>query len=305
MNVQLTPWTDSDNDLVRALAGDASLVPQFDKLQGAGRLERWLGDPLCDVPMRFIARADGEPAGFAYAFLLRGAAPPWAMLRIAVSARFRRRGIGSRLFDAQLAQLGERMPECRELSMSAYEPCAEAAGFAARHDFRVVRHFWLMERPVEGLGEPEWPDGIEVRAFDGSAQAVKDWNDVYNASFARHYHFVPSTMDLCRALVEAPGFDANGLLLAYHGMECVGFCRDEVHANSGEVGALGVRPSWQGRGLGRALLRWGAHWLVRGGALPITLVVDGDNESALGLYRTEGFEVVKTRPVWSRPFARR
>lgn len=300
MHVRLTRWVDSDHDVVRAMAGDESLALQFDKLRGQGHLERWIGDPLCDGEMRFIAQIDGEPAGFAYAYLLRGASPPWAMLRIAVPAPFRRRGIGTRLLEAQLEILGERMPECRELSMSAYEPCAEAAGFAERHGFRVVRHFWLMERPVEGLRPPDWPAGIEVRPFDASPRAFQDWNDVYNASFARHYHFVPSTVELCRAIAAAPGFHAEELVLAYDGAECVGFCRDEVHAASGEVAALGVAPSWQGRGLGRALLRWGARSLALAGALPLTLTVDGENENALGLYRSEGFEVAKTRPVWSR-----
>src|SRR5438034_5790308 len=110
MNVQLARWTDPDNDLVRELSGDASLALQFDNLQGRGRLERWIGDPLCDAEMRFIARAEGEPAGFAYAYLLRASAPPWAMLRIAVTKPFRRRGIGTRLFEAQLASLADRMP---------------------------------------------------------------------------------------------------------------------------------------------------------------------------------------------------
>src|SRR5262249_40073783 len=111
--------------------------------------------------------------------------------------------------------------ECRELSMSAYEPCAEAAAFAERHGFRVARHFWLMEQRVDDLPSPDWPTGIETRLFDASPRALQDWNDVYNASFARHYHFVPSTVELCRAATAAPGFDADELLLAYDGADCV------------------------------------------------------------------------------------
>jgi ribosomal protein S18 acetylase RimI-like enzyme len=32
-------------------------------------------------------------------------------------------------------------------------------------------------------------------------------------------------------------------------------------------------------------------------------MVDGENDSALGLYRSEGFETVRIRMVWSRPVA--
>jgi ribosomal protein S18 acetylase RimI-like enzyme len=32
----------------------------------------------------------------------------------------------------------------------------------------------------------------------------------------------------------------------------------------------------------------------------VTLVVDGENEGALRLYRSEGFEVTRTRRLWGR-----
>ena len=303
MNIELARWAEADNEPVRALAGHASIAPQFEQILGPGRLEHWLADPFCNAALRWIARADGELAGFAYAFLFHDARPPWTMLRIAVAAPFRRQGIGTRLFQAQLAALAERMPGCREISASAWEPCLEATGFFVRHEFRTVRHFWMMERPVDGLQAPEWPREIEVRAFDGSEQALTDWNDVYNSSFARHYHYVPGTVETCRTLAASPRFADGALLLAYEGARCVGFCRDDIHTASGEVSTLGVAPEWQGRGLGRALLRWGAQWLVEHGALPITLIVDGENESALRLYRSEGFQVSRTRHHWSRALA--
>ncbi|TMQ68516.1 MAG: GNAT family N-acetyltransferase [Candidatus Eisenbacteria bacterium] len=60
------------------------------------------------------------------------------------------------------------------------------------------------------------------------------------------------------------------------------------------------RPA-RGIGLGRALLRWAVGWLERKEAPRAWLMVDGDNESALRLYRSEGFEVTRTRHVWSEP----
>ena len=60
-------------------------------------------------------------------------------------------------------------------------------------------------------------------------------------------------------------------------------------------------PAARGIGLGRALLRWGVAWLERESALPVTLMVDGANEGALALYRSEGFAVTRTRRAWARP----
>ncbi len=299
MDIQITPWTTADHDAVRAMVAEPLLRQQFDKLIGPNRVESWLLDPFCDPEMRWIARVDGTPVGFAYAFLLPASSPPWAMLRIAVAPAYRRRGIGTRLLQAHLDAIPRRGPTMRELCLSAFEPCPEGGAFARHHGFQQVRTFWVMERQVEGLKAPEWPLGIETRLFDGSDEALFGWNESYNDSFSRHYHFVPSTVEECRAEIVLPDFDPTALLLAYEGTRCVGFCRNEVHASDGEIATLAVTHDWQGRGLGRALLRWGAQWLVDQGALPITLMVDGENEQALRLYRSEGFEISKTRPVWA------
>src|ERR1051325_7423145 len=102
-------------------------------------------------------------------------------------------------------------------------------------------------------------------------------------------------------LVESPGFRADGVLLAYRQGRVAGFCRNELHATRGEVGTLGTVPAARGIGLGRALLRWGVGWLERESTLPVTLMVDGANDGALALYRSEGFAVTRTRHAWMRP----
>ena len=132
---------------------------------------------------------------------------------------------------------------------------------------------------------------------------LRDWTDAYNDSFARHYRFVRSGVDIARALVAEPGFRADGLGLAYRGGACVGFCRNTLHAARGEVATVGVVRAARGIGAGRALLRWGVRWLEAAAPLPVTLLVDGANEGALGLYRSEGFAVTRTRRIWARPAA--
>ena len=301
MELRVEPWTDADNEIVRGLLDDPRIAAQNENLKGPGRLEHWLADPFCDPALRFLARVDGSVAGFAYAFALASGAQPWAMLRPAVAAPFRRKGVGTRLLEAQLAALAAKPPRWAEVCLAAYEPCDEAKGFAARHAFRVVRRFWMLERPGAEAPAPEWPPGITTRTYVHSEQANRDWTDAYNASFASHYHFVPATYEDGAYIVAMPDFDPHSVMLAYEGDRCVGFCRDEIHPRRGEVGTLGVVPDVQGRGLGRALLRWGVRRLLEIGAVPVTLLVDGENEGALGLYRSEGFEVQKTRLVWSRP----
>ena len=148
---------------------------------------------------------------------------------------------------------------------------------------------------------PPWPPGIEPHELDDSDRMLADWNQAYNRAFAEHLHFVPSTVDGLRQRMETAEFRSGAILLAYQDGACVGFCRDAFHGRRGEVALIGVVPESRGRGLGRALLRWGVDWIQVRDSDTIELLVDGENESALALYRSEGFAVTETRDIWSRP----
>jgi mycothiol synthase len=187
-----------------------------------------------------------------------------------------------------------------EHCLSAWTPSESAAGFAAHHGFTYVRTFWKMTRPLGSPPGASWPAGIEARVFDGSDQALRDFNDAYNASFAEHYHYVVTTVEHARSATKRRNFRPEGLMLAYRGGRCVGFCRNAIRGREGEIAVLGVVREARGIGLGRALLRWGAAWLERMGCETIWLGVDGENDSATALYRSEKFEISRTREFWSR-----
>lgn len=300
MAVTLDPVAQRDIAALRRIVTDPSLADQHDVLQAPGALEHAFADPFVDRRLCWIGRVDGTPAGFGVTAVLNSWAGPWAAARIGVVAPARRRRLGSKLLEAMRDGLRALRPECGELCLSAWLPSPDSEAFAAHHGYAPARTFWLMECARAHLREPEWPDGVETRTFDGSDAAFEDWNASYNVSFARHYHGVISSVEVCRSLMRRPESRADGLLLAYRDGRCVGFCRNELFPGRGEIGILGVVPDARGIGLGRALLRWGGRWLDRARAARITLLVDGQNENALGLYRSEGFVVVRTRRIWSR-----
>jgi ribosomal-protein-alanine N-acetyltransferase len=62
-----------------------------------------------------------------------------------------------------------------------------------------------------------------------------------------------------------------------------------------------VLREYRGRGLGRWLLIWGIERLRSIGIDTIELSVDAENENAVGLYRSVGFEPVEEWPQWMRP----
>ena len=126
-------------------------------------------------------------------------------------------------------------------------------------------------------------------------------NDAFNDSFAEHDHYSPSTVEDVINIAEGDLFRPDGMMLAYRGEECVGFCRCTIYPQRGEISVVGTIKAARGIGLGRALLRWGVRWMEGQGAKRITLFVDGENENALRLYRQEGFVVERMRRRWTKP----
>ena len=298
----IVPCAPEAGETVRALVRDDSLAGEYGKLALPGVFEDAWSDPFADPALRWLAVADGRAVGFCQALVLPSDTGAWAMIRLGVVKPHRSSGIGTALLETCLAHLegrGAGTP-IDEYCLAAWLPAEGAAAFAARHGFQHARYYWKMARPRGSLPETVWPAGIEHRVFDGGEAMLRDWNDAYLASFAEHYHFVRSSLDQARAFTRQRTFRPEGLVLAYRGGRCVGFCRNTIREREGEVSLLGVVPEARGLGLGRALLRWSVAWLERMDAEPIVLAVDGENESALALYRSEGFQVERTREFWAR-----
>ncbi len=303
MSFQIRPYLPADRDTLARLLADPAAATQWEVYAGPDGPERLLGDSYIPAEGVHLAFVDDEPAGFAYAILLPSARP-WSMLRGAVLESFRRQGLG-RALHATVSAFVDRQTQLmnvQDLAIGAAEPFEVSAAFIEGLGYRQDRWFWYMARPREAAApEPQWPDGVTVRPFDGSDEMLRDWNDAYNDSFSSAYRFVKSPLEDVRELAGQPTFRGDGLLLAYRGGRVAGVCFNELHVTRGEVSTLGVVRAAQGLGLGRALLRWGVGWIERATNGAVTLLVDGENELALRLYRSEGFAVTRSRRIWAQP----
>ena len=306
MPTNVRSYLPDDRGALLALLQSPEIAGQYDMYAGDDGVERMLADPYTPADGVRMAFVDGEPAGFACAILLP-AEEPWTMLRGGVLPRFQRRGVGRALHEAVSAYVrGQtRLAGVRAQLIAAWEPLEAATAMAERFGYAHDRWFWLMRRERNGAPPaPAWPEGVTVRTLDGSDAMLADWNTAYNDSFAGHYRFVPSPLSHVHQLVRKPGFRPDGILVAYRHGKVAGFCRNELFPTRGEIGTLGTVHAARGIGLGRALLRWGVTWLERETPHEVTLLVDGENEGALGLYRSEGFEVTRSRHLWSQPVSR-
>ena len=152
-----------------------------------------------------------------------------------------------------------------------------------------LRAMAIVGRPLSGLPDAPLPPGISVRshveraddagviaaleaAFGGSEDA--GWNE--------------HRLAVRRAL---RWYRADDLLVAESADGIVGVHWTKQRGDRvGEVYVLGIAPVAQGIGLGRALLRSGLSHLRERGCTEAILWVDESNETALRLYRAEGFE---------------
>ncbi|MCB2223416.1 MAG: GNAT family N-acetyltransferase [Actinobacteria bacterium] len=71
-----------------------------------------------------------------------------------------------------------------------------------------------------------------------------------------------------------------------------GFAVTGVGVTIAYLQRLAVDPASQGKGVGRSLVRAAARWAAREGARSLMLNTQRDNVPAIGLYETEGFEVL-------------
>lgn len=280
---------------VRALATAAAAVDGVPPLSEQPLL--WLTGAPAEI-VHVTAAIGSGLSGYAQVDL-RDPAQPSAELVVAPDAR--RRGIGTALLRtaSTLAAGAARAPGTEPvlLPVWAHGDLPGARGLAERLGMRPVRHLWQMALdplpPVADLPEPPGlPPGVIVRPFRPGVDEDA-WLAVNARAFADHPEQGRLTRtDLDDRMAE-PWFDPAGLLLAERDGSLLAFGWTKVpvdHPAEGEIYALGVDPAAQGQRLGGALTaRMLAH-LAGSGVNRVVLYTEGDNASAIRVYRAAGFE---------------
>ncbi|HET6563585.1 MAG TPA: mycothiol synthase [Marmoricola sp.] len=243
-----------------------------------------------ETGMLFLSGEDG----FAYVHGLSGGGRP--ELDVAVAPSARSRGIGTALAQAALEAV-DGIP----VTAWSHGNHPAAAVLARRLGLEAVRELWLMRRPrlASGRGatssEPappapgsdDVPEGFTIRPFEPGVDD-KAFLAVNAAAFADHPE--QGSLDQ-RGLDERKAeawFDPAGFLVAERDDRLVGFHWTKVHPEGfGEVYVIGVHPSAQGSGIGRALLAAGLEHLS--GTPEVVLYVEAANSGAIRLYESYGF----------------
>jgi mycothiol synthase len=244
----------------------------------------------------------GGIAGYAHLDPTDPVAGPSA--EVVVHPAHRGRGLGRLLVEAAL----EAAPGHR-LRLWAHGDHPAARALAASLGFSEVRRLEQWRRSLRvPLPDVPLPPGMRLRTFRPGADD-EGWLALNAAAFADHPEQGSWTQRDLHARMSEGWFDPQGFLLAEtEDGELAGFHWTKVHGGDGhghehgddhghdhgheaigEVYVVGVSPSQQGRGLGRALTVAGLRYLRGRGLDQAMLYVEGDNEAARAVYRGLGF----------------
>lgn len=219
---------------------------------------------------------------------------------IVVRPDVRRRGIGRMLVDAAEAD-SARSPDGPVILFPPHNSSL-ALAFLQAIDFQYDHSLWrfqLDSKRQEPL--PMLPPDLLLTTYHDDDLVA--YVDLINTAFLDH----PVPLHVTREQIEhvhtAANFDsADVALIRTMSDELVGFCVTGSHRSDdtivGTVNLLGVRRKFRGRGLGRYLLIWGIERLRSLGIEHIELAVEAENENAVGLYRSVGFDPVEEWPQW-------
>jgi mycothiol synthase len=234
---------------------------------------------------------------------------------LAVDPAHRGKGVGNRLLGAVMDWIEAQITELR---VWAHGDLPAANAFAAEHGFTRDRVLYQFSRDLEGFTWPSaWPEGIGRNWPVGEGSAVRlpegvrlrpfrvgrdeaEWLRVNAAAFASHPEQGRWTAADLAAREEETWFDPDGLLVAEDESGLLGFHWTKVENGIGEVYVLGVDPRAQGTGLGRSLTLAGLAHLAAHGIRQVDLYADESNATAVKLYRSQGFDIVRTDSQWTK-----
>jgi mycothiol synthase len=249
-----------------------------------------------------------------------------AMAELVVHPRARRGGIGAAMGRAALAKTAGHNRFWAHGTLPPAQATASALGLVA------VRELVQMRRSLRDVPEPRIPAGVRIRTYVGTTDDAELLR-VNNAAFTHHPEQGGWTAVQLQERRAEPWFDPAGLFLAFDAggdrkrgeaghsgsplieasaeeSRLLGFHWTKVHpdqAGLGEVYVVGVDPSAQGRGLGRALTAVGiaslAERLTRPnipGEPTVMLYVESDNVAAVRTYESLGFSTFSVDTAYER-----
>ncbi|PZT71265.1 GNAT family N-acetyltransferase [Streptomyces sp. SW4] len=173
--------------------------------------------------------------------------------------------------------------------------------------WRTVRRYHVLERALDPARDrdPTVPADLRIRAC-GTEEDRLRVHELYQASFAGHFDFVPRDYERWLRDVRAADLDWSLVWIAATAElgDCGFLIARDARENRGWIRNVGVLPQARGRGLGGHLLRHAFAGLAARGLDTVGLGVDTANATgAPRLYARNGMEVRYAVDTWEAVLA--
>jgi len=202
------------------------------------------------------------------------------------------RGLGTEILER--GEAFARAEATKKILAGAPEPDTAARALFESRGYREARRFYEMAIELtEAPSAPVAPTGLVVDEL--REDEYEAFYDALNEAFAEHWEWHPDPFDEWLERRRGQHRDDHGPVwfVIRDGDELAAVTRNDADvAGGGYVGAIGVRPAWRGKGLGKALLQATFAEFWRRGTRRVTLDVDSENATgAVALYERVGMHV--------------
>lgn len=162
--------------------------------------------------------------------------------------------------------------------------------------FNIYRYSLLLARKVSEWLSYDLPLEYNIRPFKNGDEEI--WCNIRNTSFKNLLGSdTPITPKAVSDMMNSEENIDGGSLILFHGDRPIGVVRgakDELDDKPiMDIGPLAIMPEYQGKGLGRCMLRAAINFGKSKNYDKVVLCVNSENENAKKLYIQEGFEQVE------------
>lgn len=251
--------------------------------------------PAQDV---WVAEVEGKLIGYGVAFERPSRQ---CTLYVVVHPSQRRKGLGSQLLELTLTRAHEL--GSRNMLVNANEHNRASNLFLTYHNFKQVGSSGSMKLRAEVENLPvEFPEGFSLKRYsevNDPLLLLRALNECYLGMWG-HGHNDNPTEEERKSPRFLQYYDVDDILLLFDEKSSLfGICSLKSQGKqegNGELSDLldgpGIIQEYREQGCQRPFILAGIQHLRRKGLHPITLVFWGDNENALEIYRSLGFEMV-------------
>ncbi|MGP4081717.1 GNAT family N-acetyltransferase [Pseudalkalibacillus sp. R45] len=164
--------------------------------------------------------------------------------------------------------------------------------------FEIERYSFVLDRTDSPVGEVRFPEGYQLRTFQFERDE-EAWCEVRNDAFASLAGSeTPVLPQEVKKMRNEEGYIEGSIKVLFDEHTPVGLVRTTREVHKGEVHLfihlIAVKKSYHRKGLGRNLLRAGLQFGKGVGLTKALITVNAENEKAVNLYLSEGFEQYET-----------